>query len=98
MDNFYEWTMRNAARILFGVAVFIFLVGLAQALVELGHTPTDVAFDGTLVPVSERSINLLMVVAGILRAASSAVLPLAAAAALHRWDRHSKTTHTGRPN
>jgi len=87
MNNFYGWAMRNAAPILFGLAGFIFLVGLAQALVELGRSAGDVSFDGTPVPVSERSLTLLMVLAGALRAATSAVLPFAAAAALHRWDR-----------
>lgn len=90
MNNFYEWTMRSAARILFWLAAFIFLFGLGQALFRLGHTTGDVSFDGTPVPISERSFNLFMVLAGTLNAATSAVWPLAAAAALHRWDRQAK--------
>jgi len=91
MNNLYLWTMRNAARILFGLAAFLFVVGLGQALVRLGQTTGDVSTDGAPVPFGERSLNLLMVLAGTLSAASSAVLPLAAAAALHRWDRQAKS-------
>lgn len=91
MNNFYLWTMRNAARILFGLAAFLFLVGLCQALVRFGQTAGGVSIDGAPIPVSEKSLNLLMVLSGALTAASSAVLPLAAAAALHRWDRQARS-------
>jgi hypothetical protein len=84
MDKLFAWTMRNASKILFVIAIFVFVVGLGQAIVELRGAAADVSIDGA--PVGQRSFGLLMAVVGVIRAASSAVWPLAAAAALDRWD------------
>ena len=84
MDKLFAWRMRTASKILFVIAIFVFVVGLEQAIVELRGAADDVSIDGA--PVGQRSYGLLMAVVGVIRAASSAAWPLAAAAALHRWD------------
>jgi hypothetical protein len=91
MGNLYSWTMRNSAQILFGLALFIFVIGLGQAFAELRNAASQASLDGMPgMPVSQGAVGLLMAISGIVRAATSAVLPLAAAAALYRWDRHAK--------
>jgi hypothetical protein len=84
MDRLFPWAMRNASKILFVIAIFVFVVGLGQSIVELRGAASDASMDGP--PVGQRSFGLLMAVVGVIRAASSAVWPLAAAAALYRWD------------
>lgn len=91
MGNLYSWTMRNSAQILFGLAVFIFIIGLGQAFAELRNAASEASFDGMPgMPVSQGAYGLLLAISGTVHAATSAVLPLAAAAALHRWDRRTK--------
>jgi hypothetical protein len=84
MENIFSWTMRNASKILFVIAIFVFVVGLGQAIVQLRGAAADVSIGGA--PAGQRSFGLLMTVVGAIHAASSAVWPLAAAAALNRWD------------
>lgn len=91
MGNLYSWTMRNSAQILFGLALFIFVIGLGQVFAELRNAASEATLDGMPgMPVKQGAVGLLMAISGIVRAATSAVWPLAAAAALHRWDRHAK--------
>ena len=99
MNKIYSWAMRNSSPILFGLAAFLFVVGIGQVLAEFRDAvvASNVStVEG--VPVSQRAMNLLMALSGFLRAGSSAVWPLAAAAALYRWDRYQQTDKGGRSN
>lgn len=88
MNKLYSWAMRNSGQILFGLAVLIFAIGVWKAFIDLRGSAVDTSIEGA--PVSQRGFGLWMAVAGMLNAANLAVWPLAAAAALYRWDRHSK--------
>src|ERR1700759_1744178 len=88
MNKLYPWTMRYASQILFVLAAVIFFAGIGQAFVELGNGAGDVTVDGA--PAGQRAFGLLMAIPGVLRAGTSTVLPLVAAAALERWDRQAK--------
>lgn len=89
MNELYSWAMRNSAPILFGVAAVTLVIGIGQALVGFGSTVGNVTLNGE--PVGQGAYQWLMFLEGTLRSATSAALPLAAAAALYRWDRRAIT-------
>jgi purine-cytosine permease-like protein len=77
VDGLYRRAMRNASKILFVVALILFLFGLANALRSIGR------FEG------ENTLNpqWLELITSVVIAFSYSVMPFTAAVAIERADR-----------
>jgi MFS family permease len=74
----YEGAMRNGSRLLFAIAVILFLAALLQALTFAA---------GSAGPYEHSSQEWLPVLTTLMGACSFAVMPLFAALFIHRFDR-----------